>query len=110
MDAGKAWQTPFGLHTPIIGGKPGPLCAAVVLQLPLEDVLRGGGIAAVLKRPPGAHPEWLTGPHRRDIFVSFAPVSTPAVMPVFRQLTWNPNLTLSSSPHGLVLLQCIQAL
>ena len=44
----------------------------MLLQLPLEGVLRGGGIAAVLKRPPGADPEWLTGPHRRDIFVSFA--------------------------------------
>jgi hypothetical protein len=53
-----------------------PSCAAhaVVLQLPLEGVLAGGGITAVLKRPAGNHPEWLVGPHGRDFFISFAEV------------------------------------
>ena len=76
LAAGKAWQTPFGMYAGVVNGKPRPglAAAAVLLQLPLEGVLRGGGIASVLKRPPGANPEWLTGPHRRDIFVGFAEV------------------------------------
>jgi hypothetical protein len=73
MCAGKAWQTPFGAYVPQLkqAGRPAWEAHCVVLQLPLEGVLAGGGIAAVLKRPPGAHPEWLTGPARRDIFVPF---------------------------------------
>lgn len=58
---------------PVIESGAIPSCAAhaVVLQLPLEGVLAGGGITAVLKRPAGNHPEWLVGPHGRDFFFSF---------------------------------------
>ncbi|CAL8469831.1 g9373 [Coccomyxa elongata] len=74
FSAGKAWQTPFGMYMPIAKSGAAASCAAhaVVLQLPLEGVLSGGGLAAVLKRPPGNHPEWLVGPHNRDFFISFA--------------------------------------
>ena len=72
--AGKAWQTPFGAYVPVLRGASRPAWEAhcVLLQLPLEGALAGGGIAAVLKRPPGTNPEWLTGPGRRDIFVPFS--------------------------------------
>ncbi len=61
---------------PVAKGGAAASCAAhaVVLQLPLEGVLSGGGLAAVLKRPPGNHPEWLVGPHNRDFFISFSEV------------------------------------
>ena len=74
--AGKAWQTPFGMCAPVIEGVPVTSCAAhsVVLQLPLEGILQGGGLSAVLKRPEGSHPEWLTQHHGRNFFVSFAEV------------------------------------
>ena len=51
-------------------------CAAhaLVLQLPLEGTLQGGGVSAVLKRPEGAHPMWLTQGHKRNFFISFAEV------------------------------------
>ncbi len=65
------------MYTPVAGGSKAASCAAhaVVLQLPLEGVLSGGGLAAVLKRPAGRHPEWLVGPHNRDFFISFAEVN-----------------------------------
>ncbi|BDA43844.1 Alpha-glucan water dikinase, chloroplastic at C-terminar half [Coccomyxa sp. Obi] len=74
FSAGKAWQTPFGMYMPVARDGAATSCAAhaVVLQLPLEGVLSGGGLAAVLKRPPGNHPEWLVGPHNRDFFISFS--------------------------------------
>ncbi len=74
--AGKAWQTPFGMFAPVMEGAPVSSCAAhaVVLQLPLEGMLQGGGISAVLKRPEGVHPEWLTQDHGRNFYVSFAEV------------------------------------
>ncbi len=64
------------MYMPIAKSGAAASCAAhaVVLQLPLEGVLSGGGLAAVLKRPPGNHPEWLVGPHNRDFFISFAEV------------------------------------
>lgn len=64
------------MYTPTANGAKAASCAAhaVVLQLPLEGVLSGGGLAAVLKRPAGRHPEWLVGPHSRDFFISFAEV------------------------------------
>ncbi|CAK0757182.1 hypothetical protein CVIRNUC_002519 [Coccomyxa viridis] len=72
--AGKAWQTPFGMYAPVMDGKSVSSCGAhaVVLQLPLEGRLQGGGISAVLKRPAGMHPEWLTQQHGHNLFVSFA--------------------------------------
>ena len=80
MRAGKAWQTPFGVYAPVMDGEPMSSCAAhaVVLQLPLEGMLQGGGISAVLKRPAGMHPEWLTQQHGRNLFVSFAEVCLSA--------------------------------
>ena len=80
MHAGKAWQTPFGMYAPVMDGEPMSSCAAhaVVLQLPLEGRLQGGGISAVLKRPAGMHPEWLTQQHGRNLFVSFAEVCLSA--------------------------------
>ena len=76
LAAGKAWQTPFGMLAPVMQGAPVSSCAghAVVLQLPLEGVMQGGGISAVLKRPDGVHPTWLTQGHNRNFFVSFAEV------------------------------------
>ena len=74
--AGKAWQTPFGMLAPVMEGVPVSSCAAhaLVLQLPLEGTLQGGGISAVLKRPEGVHPMWLTQGHNRNFFISFAEV------------------------------------
>ena len=76
LAAGRAWQTPFGMLAPVMEGVPVSSCAghAVVLQLPLEGALQGGGISAVLKRPEGVHPMWLTHGHNRNFFVSFAEV------------------------------------
>ena len=76
MTAGKAWQTPFGMYAPVMDGAPVSSCGAhaVVLQLPLDGMLQGGGISAVLKRPVGMHPEWLTQQHGCNLFVSFAEV------------------------------------
>ena len=76
LTAGKAWQTPLGMLAPVMEGVPVASCAAhaVVLQLPLEGMLQGGGISAVLKRPEGVHPEWLTRDQNRNFFVSFAEV------------------------------------
>lgn len=49
---------------------------AVVLQLPLEGALReGGGVSAVLKRPEGTHPEWLTQHRGGNFLFSFAEVT-----------------------------------
>jgi len=64
------------MYMPVVKGVAAASCAAhaVVLQLPLEGVLCGGGLAAVLKRPAGHHPEWLVGPHNRDFFISFEEV------------------------------------
>ncbi len=85
--AGKAWQTPFGMYAPVTDGSATPSCGAhaVVLQLPLEGVLAGGGITAVLKRPAGNIQEWLVGPHNRDFYFSFnevAVVSTEFLFPI----------------------------
>ncbi len=67
------------MFAPVMEGAPVSSCAAhaVVLQLPLEGMLQGGGISAVLKRPAGIHPEWLTQDHGRNFYVSFAEVGPP---------------------------------
>ena len=89
MTAGKAWQTPFGMYAPVMDGAPVASCAthAVVVQLPLEGMLQGEGISAVLKRPAGMHPEWLTQQHGRNLFVSFAEVCPSEVLSLRRILT-----------------------
>ena len=72
--AGKAWQTPLGRYACQQAGKEftvGQACA-VVLQVPLEGLLsKAGGVQFVLKRPQGQQPEWLSGPGKKDFFVSF---------------------------------------
>ena len=82
------------MYTPTANGAKAASCAAhaVVLQLPLEGVLSGGGLAAVLKRPAGRHPEWLVGPHSRDFFISFAEVCLGKLwdLEVLSQLTTDP--------------------
>ncbi len=90
LAAGKAWQTPFGMLAPVMEGAPVSSCAghAVVLQLPLEGMLQGGGISAVLKRPDGVHPTWLTQGHNRNFFVSFAEVLH---LPAYHTLTKPPR-------------------
>ena len=51
------------------------ICAhAVVLQLPLEGSLKGGGIAFVLKRAPTLAPTWLGKARDGDFYVSFQEV------------------------------------
>ena len=47
---------------------------AQVLQLPLEGPLERGGLAFVLKRPPGRGAEWLKSAVGRDFFLDFSAV------------------------------------
>ncbi len=45
-----------------------------MLQLPLEGPLERGGLAFVLKRPPGRGAEWLKSAVGRDFFLDFSAV------------------------------------
>ena len=45
-----------------------------VLQLPLEGPLERGGLAFVLKRPPGRGAEWLKSAIGCDFFLDFSAV------------------------------------
>jgi hypothetical protein len=74
--AGKAWQTPLETYVPSVAGATAPsaAAAAAVFQLPLDGVLHGGGMAFVLRRPPGRGAEWLQAHGGGDFFVSFKPV------------------------------------
>ena len=45
-----------------------------LLQLPLEGPLQRGGVAFVLKRPPGRGAEWLKSVVGRDFFLDFSAV------------------------------------
>ena len=72
---GSAWETPFALYAPKKDdGQADAASGAYVLalQLPLKDVLRGGGIEFILKRD--RQPEWVSNIHRRNFFVSLAKV------------------------------------
>ncbi|KAK9830544.1 hypothetical protein WJX72_012386 [[Myrmecia] bisecta] len=73
--AGKAWQTPLACFQPQIDGQlePGMAAYASVLQLPLEGVLKAGGLEVVLKRP--TPPEWVVTDQGRNIYVSFKEAS-----------------------------------
>lgn len=73
---GKAWQTTFGSFVPLVAGEPVPSTTAhaVVLQFPLEGVLKSGGLTFVLKRPPGNGLEWIQGPGSRDMHITFKEV------------------------------------
>lgn len=44
----------------------------MLLQLPVEGPLAAGGVAAVVKRAPGAGPEWLGDARGHDFFFSTA--------------------------------------
>ena len=79
MLPGKAWQTPFGAYAPVIGGRPVAVVGAMalVLQLPAEGKLAAGGVAAIVKRPPGAGAEWLGSARGHDFFVSTAGCAEP---------------------------------
>ncbi|KAK9838302.1 hypothetical protein WJX81_003198 [Elliptochloris bilobata] len=72
--AGRAWQTPFGAYAPVIGGRAVAAigAAAVLLQLPAEGPLAGGGVAGIVRRAPGAGAEWLGDARGRDFFFSTA--------------------------------------
>lgn len=76
--AGKAWQTPLGRYAPQHSESAAEGAAwAVVLQLPLEGLLsNGGGVHFVVKRAEGSQPEWLSGPHNKDFFISLDQVAT----------------------------------
>lgn len=76
--SGKAWQTPLGRYAPQRPESAAEGAAwAVVLQLPLEGVLsNGGGVHFVVKRAQGSQPEWLSGPHNKDFFISLDQVAT----------------------------------
>ena len=71
---GSAWETPFALYAPKKDGQVDAASGAYVLglQLPLKDVLRGGGIEFILKRD--RQPEWVSNADRRNFFVSLAKV------------------------------------
>ena len=75
---GKAWQTPLGRYAPQRSESAAEGAAwAVVLQLPLEGLLSsGGGVHFVVKRAQGSQPEWLSGPHNKDFFISLEQVAT----------------------------------
>lgn len=75
---GKAWQTPLGRYAPQRSESAAEGAAwAVVLQLPLEGLLsNGGGVHFVVKRAQGSQPEWLSGPHNKDFFISLDQVAT----------------------------------
>lgn len=79
MLPGKAWQTPFGAYAPVIGGRPVAAVGAMalVLQLPAEGKLAAGGVAAIVKRPPGAGAEWLGSARGHDFFFSTAGCAEP---------------------------------
>lgn len=75
--AGKAWQTPLGRYAPQASASASEGAAwALVLQLPLEGLLsNGGGVHFVVKRAQGSQPEWLSGPHNKDFFISLDEVT-----------------------------------
>ncbi len=74
--AGSAWETPFALYAPKKDGQPDAASAAYVLalQLPLEKVLRGGGIEFILKRD--RKPEWVSNASGKNFFISLAKVGS----------------------------------
>ncbi|KAK9860996.1 hypothetical protein WJX84_011575 [Apatococcus fuscideae] len=69
---GSAWETPFALYAPKKDGQPDAASAPYVLalQLPLEKVLRGGGIEFILKRD--RKPEWVSNASGKNFFISLA--------------------------------------
>lgn len=75
--AGRAWRTPFGdfQQQQQQDDAGGPVAHAVLLQLPLDGPLQGGGVAAVLTRPPGQGEEWLKQGNGNDLFVDFGKAS-----------------------------------
>jgi hypothetical protein len=84
--AGAAWQTALGAYAPVVGGRPLPAAgaSALVLQLPAEGPLAAGGVAGVLRRPPGAGAEWLGCGAGGDFYFSTAgcaPADAPAARP-----------------------------
>ena len=78
---GKAWQTPLGRYAPQHSESAAEGMAwALVLQLPLEGLLsNGGGVHFVIKRAQGSQPEWLSGPHNKDFFISLDQVVTKLI-------------------------------
>ena len=53
---------------------------AQVLQLPLAGPLERGGLAFVLKRPPGRGSEWIKSAVGRDFFLDFSAVRRQAAL------------------------------
>ncbi len=49
-------------------------CALQVVQLPLAGPLERGGLAFVLKRPPGHGSDWIKSASGRDFFLDFSAV------------------------------------
>lgn len=90
---GKAWQTPLGRYAPQRSESAAEGAAwALVLQLPLEGLLsNGGGVHFVVKRAQGSQPEWLSGPHNKDFFISLDQV-TGQLTGILTALPFQSNL------------------